>query len=256
MPNIFAGERKQYQGFMMYEFQIDDCDCKIVLPHKPRKDKQWIWKAEFFSAFPKFELEMLERGFYLCYMNVGNTFGCPSAMKHFDVFYREMVGQCGLAKRAVLLGLSRGGLYIYHWGVRNLDKICALYADNPVCDFKSWPGGKGIGLGSSTDWQKLIQDYLFADEKEALAYQENPIDILQPFVAANTPLIHVAATEDQTVPITENTDVLERNYHALGGKNLKVIRHHGDHHPHGLTDPTPVIDYILQNGIGLRNNAD
>ncbi|MCK5844140.1 MAG: hypothetical protein KAG97_05485, partial [Victivallales bacterium] len=59
---------------------------------------------------------------------------------------------------------------------------------------------------------------------------------------------HISATDDEVVPISENTDVLEKRYKKLGG-NIKVIRHPGKHHPHGLSDPKPVVDFIWSNLI-------
>ena len=106
----------------------------------------------------------------------------------------------------------------------------------------------GVGPGSPEDWHKLLNDYHFANEAEALAWPHNPVDNLAPLAAAGIPVIHVAATEDEVVPICENTDVLEPRYRALGG-TIEVIRHPGKHHPHGLEDPTPIIDFILKHRL-------
>lgn len=138
----FPGKTETYHGYVLHRFDFDNCECIVVEPHTPRPGREWCWKAEFFEAFPTFELAMLEQGYYLVYITVGNTFGCPDALKHWDAFYRELTTRYGFARRAILFGLSRGGLYIYNWSVRNTDKVGCLYADNPVCDFKSWPGGK------------------------------------------------------------------------------------------------------------------
>ena len=235
----------EYCSFELHDFAVDNCPCKVVVPPDPRPDKAWIWKAEFFTAFPKFELAMLEKGFYLGFMSVGNTFGCPSAMDHFEKFYEAMTSW-GFSKRPLMLGLSRGGLYIYNFALRDPERVACLYADNPVCDFKSWPGGRGTGEGSPENWQKLIKDYGFASEEEALNYQGNPLDNLERLARHNVKLIHAARTEDTVVPIAENTDIVEKRYKELGG-SIKVFRHPGGHHPHGLDDPAPLIDYILEN---------
>jgi acetyl-CoA carboxylase alpha subunit len=41
-------------------------------------------------------------------------------------------------------------------------------------------------------------------------------------------------------------DLVRKRYRELGGF-IKVFRHPGGHHPHGLDDPTPLIDCILEN---------
>ena len=128
----------------------------------------------------------------------------PAALKHFDAFYAAITAQ-GLAPRGTLIGISRGGLYAYNWASQNPDKVVCIYGDAPVCDFKSWPGGKGKGKGSARDWQALLKCYGFRDEAEALAWPKNPIDSLAPLAKARIPLIHVVGDVDDTVPVAENT---------------------------------------------------
>jgi pimeloyl-ACP methyl ester carboxylesterase len=246
------GQTDLYAGYVRHIFTVDGCRCFLVEPKTPRSDRAWVWKAEFFEAFPTFELAMLERGFYLAYITVGNTFGCPSALKHWDVFYRELTDTLGLSPKPILLGLSRGGLYIYHWAAANPDKVGCLYGDAPVCDFKSWPGGKGVGPGSPADWQALLECYGFASEAQALAYRRNPIDNLAPIAHAGIPVIHVVGDEDEAVPVAENTAVLEQRYRELGGLITVIHKPGVGHHPHGLEDPTPIVDFILAHALGLR----
>lgn len=243
----FKDEEITSYGYATHHFHFDGCSCTVVEPSNPLPGVRWVWKAEFFTAFPKFELEMLHRGYFICYMNVGNTFGCPDAMKHFDKFYELLTTRYKFDHYPILLGLSRGGLYIYNWACANPDKVGCVYADNPVCDFKSWPGAKGVGPGSERDWEKLLQDYHFASEEEAMQYPQ-PIDKVGILVKAGVPLVHAAATEDEIVPISENTDVMEKRVAECGG-TLKVFRHPGLHHPHGLDDPAPLADWIEANAL-------
>ena len=248
MIKEIPGIVEDYHGYRLHRFEVDGLEAIVVEPKTAKPGRKWVWKAEFFSAFPKFELAMLERGFYLAFLNVGNTFGCPSAMTHFDEFHKTLTEEYSFSTHPIMLGLSRGGLYIYNWAVKNPDKVSCIYADNAVCDFKSWPGGKGDAPGSPKDWNKLLQDYNFASEEEASNYPNNPIDNLEVLAKAGIPLIHTSATEDEIVPISENTDILEARYKALGG-NIKVIRHPGKHHPHGLENPEPVINFINKFGV-------
>ena len=120
-----------------------------------------------------------------------------------------------------------------------------IYGDAAVGDFKSWPGGKGTGKGSAGDWAALIKLYGFKDEAEALAYRGNPIDRLEPLAKAKVALIQVVGDADDAVPFSENTALIETRYKALGGE-IQVIHKPGvGHHPHGLDDPKPVVDFIL-----------
>lgn len=238
--------KSDYSGYDRYDYAVDGVSCLVVAPKKPLPGRPWVWVAEFFGHLAATEFALLDRGFHLAYMAVGNTFGCPNALRHWDAFYADLTGQRGLAKRPGLMAISRGGLYAYRWAAEHPDKVACIYADNPVCDFKSWPGGKGTGPGSPGDWAKLQADYGFASEQQALAYPGNPIDVLRPLADARIPLLHVCGDADSVVPFKENTLVLQRRYEAMGGDIRVIVKPGGDHHPHGLDDPAPIVDFFVR----------
>jgi pimeloyl-ACP methyl ester carboxylesterase len=236
-----------YRGYARYDFQLGENPVIVVEPKHPVPGRRWVWRAEFFDAFPGLDLAMLERGWWLAFMNVGDTYGCPSAMRRFDAFYNEMTRRYAFHKKPVLEGLSRGGLYVYNWAADNTDKVGLILADNPVCDFKSWPGGKGKGPGSPGSWATLLKCYGFASDTEALAWKKNPVDNVGPVVKAGIPLVHLFGDADEVVPWEENTKIMAERVEALGGK-IELIRKPGcKHHPHGPDDPAAVAEWILAN---------
>jgi hypothetical protein len=234
-----------YHGYTLRDLIVDDCAGHIVEPQSPLPGRPWVWRTMFWDAFPGIDIALLKAGFHLSYLEVGNTFGCPDAMKHFDRFYKAMTEQHQLSAKPALEGLSRGGLYAYRWAYVNTDKVGCIYGDAPVCDMKSWPGGKGKGVGSPQDWQEAIHAYHFANEQEMMDFKGNPIDILQPIAAAHIPIIHVCGDADKTVPEAENTDVVRERYMALGGDFVLIVKQGCDHHPHGLADPSPVVNFVV-----------
>jgi len=242
----FSGKASIYNGYDRYDFVVDGCPTIVVVPRASAAGRPWIWRAEFFNAFPQVDLALLAKGFHLVYINVGNTFGCPDALKHWDVLYRELTGKYGLSPKPVLEGLSRGGLYCFNWAADNPDKVACILADNAVLDFKSWPGGKGKGKGSPRDWTKLLADYHFASEAEALAYPKNPVDNLEPLARAGVPLFLLCGDADDVVPYPENGAIVQQRYEKLGAPVRVLIKKGMGHHPHGLDDPTPVVEFILQ----------
>ncbi len=242
----FPGKTSDYHGYRRYDFVVDGCQAIVVTPKQPAAGLPWIWRAEFFDHRPETDLALLAKGFHLVYIQVGNTFGCPSAMKHWDAFYRFLTEQHGFSPKPVLEGLSRGGLYVYNWAAAHPDRVGCIFGDNPVCDFKSWPGGKGKGPGSQGDWKKLIADYGFASEQEAMAFDKNPIDNLKPLADAKVPLIHICGDADEVVPFEENTVILKERYEKLGGSMTLIVKKGFKHHPHGLDDPTPIVEFILK----------
>lgn len=241
----FPGRRSTY-GYSRYDFTVDGRSVTVVMPRKAAPGRPWVWRAEFFDAFPQIDLALLNRGFHLVYIDVGNTFGCPDALKHWDALYAEMTGKHRLGAKPVLEGLSRGGLYCFNWAADNPEKVACILADNAVLDFKSWPGGRGKGKGSEQDWKKLIQDYHFASEAEALAYTKNPVDNLAPLAKARVPLFLLCGDADDVVPMEENGAVVKARYEKLGGPVTLLIKKGLGHHPHGLDDPTPAVEFILK----------
>ena len=50
---------------------------------------------------------------------------------------------------------------------------------------------------------------------------------------------------DESVPYEENLAVLVKKYRAAGGLIEVIIKPGGKHHPHSLTDPAPIVDFLL-----------
>lgn len=248
-PTIaFPGERGQWHGFDRYQFDVGGREVTVVTPDRIASGKPWVWHGEFFGHKPAPDIELLKRGFHVVYLKVPNLLGAPEAVDHWTRCYETMTKKFGLARTVSLVGLSRGGLYCYNWAAANPDRVACIYGDAPVCDFKSWPGGRGTGKGSPRDWKLVLEKYGFETEAEALAYDKNPVDNLRPLVDAGVPILHVYGDADQVVPWEENTGLLASRYKELGGK-IKLIGKPGvGHHPHGLDDPTPIVEFILEHG--------
>ena len=241
---------EDFHGYTCHNFKVDGCGAKLVEPHTALPGNPWVWRTLFWGGSPSADIELLKRGFHLAYIGVGNTFGSPDALKHFDAFYAAMTGEYGLAKTPALEGLSRGGLYAYRWASENPEKVGCIYGDAPVCDMKSWPGGRGKGTGSKPDWALAIGAYHFTDEQQMLDYKGNPVDTLAPLAAARIPIIHVVGDSDTAVPPAENSDIVRERYMKAGGVFVEIVKEGCDHHPHGLTDPTPVADFIVAHCAG------
>jgi pimeloyl-ACP methyl ester carboxylesterase len=188
---------------------------------------------------------LLDRGFHVVYCDVVELYGNTQAVAAWNDFY-AFVRKAGLSKKVALEGLSRGGVYVYNWALANPKKVACVYADAPVLDLKSWPGGKGQAKGSPTDWELFKKDYGFQSDQEAMAFNRNPIDRVAEIVKGGYPLLHVVGDADDAVPISENTTPFEQKVKELGGQ-IQVIHKPGiGHHPHSLPDPTPIVDFILK----------
>lgn len=251
----FPGKQSEWNGYTRYDFTVDEKPVLVVAPKSPAAGRPWVWHGEFFGHKPAPDIALLGRGFHIVYMRVPNMLGCPQAVQHWNAFYKELTTKYGLSKRAALVGLSRGGLYCYNWAAANPEKVACIYGDAPVCDFKSWPGGKGRGKGSPRDWQLVLKTYGFQDEAEALAYDKNPVDNLGPLAKAGVPLLHVYGDADKVVPWDENTGVIAERYRKLGGSIQLIGKPGVGHHPHGLDDSTPIVEFIAKHATVERAAA-
>jgi len=244
-PEPFGGKTSNWKGYTLHSFEVDGRPARVVVPKTVAEGRPWIWRARFWGHRPEVDLALLAKGWHLVYIDVANLYGSKHAIEHWNAFYAVLTEKHGFAKKAALEGMSRGGLIIFNWSIANLDKVGCIYADAAVCDFKSWPGGYGKGNGSEKDWQRCMAAYGFQTEEEALKYPHNPVDSLAPLAAADIPIICVIGDADNVVPPAENTLIVEKRYKEFGGR-ITVIHKPGIGHKHGLDDPRPVIDYIVE----------
>jgi pimeloyl-ACP methyl ester carboxylesterase len=249
-PALFPGVRGKWQGFDRYDFEVNGPLVTVVAPRQAAKGKPWVWHGEFFGHKPDPDVALLEKGFHIAYMKVNDMLGSPAAVKHWDAMYALLTKTYSFNKKPALVGLSRGGLYCYNWAAANPGKVACIYADAPVCDFKSWPGGKGKGRGDAKNWQLVMQLWGFKDEAEALAYKGNPVDNLAPLAKNKVPLLHVFGDADDVVPWEENTGLVAERYRKLGGSIELIAKAGFGHHPHGLQDSTPIVNFILKHAGG------
>ena len=243
---MFPNPKGEWNGYVKHELTIAGKTVTVVAPKSAAAGRPWVWHGEFFGHKPAPDIALLGQGFHIAYMKINDMLGCPDAVKLWNQCHAELTGTYALSKKPALVGLSRGGLYCYNWATANPDKVSCIYGDAPVCDFKSWPGGKGKGKGDPRNWGFVLKLWGFKDEAEALAYKGNPVDSLAPLAAHHVPLLHVFGDADDVVPWEENTGLIESRYKTLGG-SITLIRKPGiGHHPHGLDDSTPIIEFITK----------
>ncbi|HXF11378.1 MAG TPA: prolyl oligopeptidase family serine peptidase, partial [Desulfuromonadaceae bacterium] len=248
----FPGKKTSWNGFDRFEFDAGGKLATVIIPRDTLPGRPWAWKGEFLNTATNTECALLEKGMTIVYLNDKNMYGCPQAVQDWNACYAELTGKYGFAKKVALIALSRGGLYCYNWAAANPDKVACLYGDAPVCDIKSWPGHKGkCQIDTTKEWTQLMERYGFKSEAEAMAYDKNPIDELSPLAAAKIPLLHVYGDADGTVPWDENTKILAERYQKLGGNITLICKPGADHHPHGLPDPKPIVDFIFTNTVSV-----
>src|SRR5258707_4996615 len=228
----FQGEKTTWhEGFDRYDFIMDDATgaitpmtapasegrsfgidvslkdgrrrCVVIVPKKAAPGNPWSWQGRYWNHQPQTEVELLRRGFHIAFVAPD-----PGRQgKAWDAWYKFMTENHGLAKKAAFVGMSKGAVNAFNWGVVNPDKVACIYADNPA-----------------------VYDEDFAKIPELAKH--------------DIPLLHVVGTEDFV--LQRHTLVLERMYHQLGGSITVIMKEGVAHHPHSLEDATPIADWIEQ----------
>jgi pimeloyl-ACP methyl ester carboxylesterase len=236
----------KWYGFDIMEFKFHGVVAKIVFPNQTNKNKNWIWRTQFWGVEPQVDISLLKNGFHVVYVDVVDLYGGPKSINRFNEFYNFLIRNFGLNSKTVFEGMSRGGLDAYNWASKNTDKVYCIYGDAPVCDIKSWPGGLGKGKGSKNDWGKCLKAYDLT-ESTVTEFKDFPINNCIKLAKAKIPLLNVCGDVDDVVPIEENTYKLAEMYRNAGGKIEIIIKKGIGHHPHCLKDPKPIVDFILKN---------
>jgi pimeloyl-ACP methyl ester carboxylesterase len=50
----------------------------------------------------------------------------------WDRWYKFLTQQHGISKKPTFIGMSKGGVNEFNWGVAHPDKVACIYADNPA----------------------------------------------------------------------------------------------------------------------------
>lgn len=244
-----------WKGFVKHCFTINGSEAWYVAPKKPVKGNPWVWRAYFPDWHTDMDSILLTRGFFIAYVKAPDLFGHYSAINTWGDFYHYLTSVKGFAMKPALEAVSRGGLYAYGWAKRNPSKVSCIYAEAPVCDFTSWPGGKGAGNGSAADWRKLLSAYGLTD-KEAMGYKDQPKDNLETLAAYKVPILHVIGLKDSIVPYAENTALLVQNYVRQGGPATVIPMTRGPQQLHGhhfmIEDPGQWADFICQHSSPVQ----
>jgi lysophospholipase L1-like esterase len=236
----------EWNGYAKHELVIAGKPVTVIAPKTPVPGRPWVWHGEFFGHKPEPDIALLGKGFHIVSMKINDMLGSPPAVKFWDQCYAELTRDYAFSSKPALVGLSRGGLYCYNWAIANPTQVSCIYGDAPVCDFKSWPGGKGKAKGDPKNWALVLKLWNFKNEAEALTYQGNPVDRLAPLAKNHVPLLHVYGDADEVVPVEENTALLAKRYQALGGDITLIAKPGVGHHPHGLADSSAIIEFILK----------
>ncbi|HEV2483112.1 MAG TPA: hypothetical protein VGS79_25780 [Puia sp.] len=108
--------------------------CIVVVPREPAPGNPWSWRGCYWDHQPQTEIELLKRGFFVCYISASANL---SPGRTWDAFYSWLTREKGLSAKPAFIGMSRGGEYEYRWATTHPSEVSCIYADNPAVDRES-----------------------------------------------------------------------------------------------------------------------
>lgn len=235
-----------WNGFKVKEFIFEERVAKIICPEGIPNGKM-VLKTEYLDAFPAFDIEMLKRGYHLIHIYHRNRWASDEETDIMARFVHLCARQLSADKRCIIEGMSCGGLQGARFAEEYPELCAVLYLDNPVLNILSlW------GLGECTDesvpsFRREIANTYNLDNSTIINFRKSPIDKMEKLLENKIPVLLIYGNADQVVLYRENGKVLEDYYKENGG-NIKVIcRSMAKHHPHGLDDPTPIVEFVEKN---------
>lgn len=188
---------------------IDEGLEKVNPSNRTHPSKSYNW---LFTNLLKFK-------YFICGIEIGETFGNERGIKIFDRFYEYMVPKYALDEKVVLLCQSRGGLMHYNWATENAEKVLAIAGIYPVCNLESWPNLENV---------YKFYGYNSVGEMENNIEKHNPLYRLEPLAIKKIPIFHLHGDKDDIVPSKENSVKLIEKYKNLGGVGeISIIKNEG-----------------------------
>lgn len=233
----------RWHGYRRIDFQFLNREAVLVFPEQAAAGNPWAQYTEYFDAFSDTALALVDKGYHLASIKNTHRWGCEedySIKKAFGQFLSETYG---LSKRSTLIGMSCGGMIAVHVAARYPEYVEALYLDAPVMNLLSCPLALGIGRLD----RELVHECLEAlhtTQSDMLSFRGNPLDEIPVLIDARIPVAMVYGGVDLTVPYAENGQLLEKAYRAAGCPICVWEKPECDHHPHGLEDPSPVVEQL------------
>lgn len=234
-----------WHGFNGIRFEFEGREAILVFPHKADENRNWTLKMEYWDAFPNTELALLEKGFHAAYLKNESRFAPKSDCEAKDRFAEFLNREYGLSEKCVPVGMSLGGAHAMNFAGFFPERVAAMFIDAPVLNFASCPGNFRADFAKNTWKTEFEACYPGIRRADLLTkFDNHPIGKTDIVLEHNIPIVMCYGDQDETVDYEENGAFLAdacKDYDRF----LLIKRENQGHHPHGLSDPTPIVDFII-----------
>ena len=235
--------QSEWFGYKRLDFSFNGRSAILVCPDTPDPAGRWLLKTEYFGAFPGFEIEMLKRGYHVAHVSSITRWHVEEDTHARAEFCRFLADEFGLSRRCVPVGMSCGGMQAVYFASVYPELVSLIYLDAPVMNYLSCPGG--VGRKDAPMLEEFVRDKGMT-LSELLNFRDHPVDRIPKLVEHRIPVALICGDSDKVVPYHENGRILSEVYRREGLPLFEVLKPGCDHHPHGLEDNTPLIEFVAQ----------
>ena len=105
----------------------------------------------------------------------------------------------------------------------------------------------GFDIAIKEKTTREMYEFYNLDAESLLAFRRSPIDFMDKLTDNDIPIVLVYGDADESVIWEESGKWLVEHYHVKGGNMKTILKPGCGHHPHGLEDPTLIIEFIEEN---------
>jgi hypothetical protein len=182
----------------------------IVVPNSVAPGKPWVLTGDPIERDATVEQALLAKGYHIV---IVQPTGSGMSREEWDDTYKVLVDN-GFSSKPVLKGTGPKAGEAYAWAVAKPDKICCIYARNPLMH-------------------------------SLMAGEAQPIGNLAALARADVPVLHDCGASDPW--LESQTRAVEKRYQELGGKIAVIVRAGEGHFPLSPKDPKSVVDFVVKN---------
>lgn len=236
---------KKWNGFDTLEFEFEGKKAILVFPEQVDENRNWMLKTEYWDAFPEREIDLLNRGFHLAYLENETRFATKADCDRKARFIDYLSVKYGLRNKCVLVGMSCGGAHAVNFAGFYPKMVSCIFIDAPVLNFCDFPGRLN-DADCEKVWKKEFEvAYPGITRAKLLNFDNHPIGKIDILKENNIPILMMYGTEDATVNYEMNGRLMEIEY--KDNPLLCVMpRFLQGHHPHGYSfEPEKIIEFIL-----------
>lgn len=217
----------------------------VFLPAKEKRSvpQPWVMYAPTLAAYPDnhekwMHQRFVDAGIAVAGVDVGEAYGSPKGCAGLSALCEELTAKRGFAARPVLLGRSRGGLWVTSWAAKNPGKVAGIAGIYPVFDLRTYPGLANAALAyglAEADLKAKLDDF-------------NPINRVEVLARHKVPVFLIHGDDDKVVPLKQNSAELAARYKAAGEASavtLVVAEGQGHNYWEGFFRCQPLVDFVI-----------